>query len=98
MIPNVVETAKAYMAHERKTLESVTQARNQALAGLNAAKNAPGDKGAMTQLAGDENTLAGELGRLNMVMEAYPDLKASQNMMKINEELTRYDNRIALSS
>lgn len=97
LIPNLVETAKAYMTHERETLEAVTQARNQALAGLNAAKNAPGDKGAMTQLAGAENTLAGALGRLNMVMEAYPDLKASQNMMQLNEELTSTENRIAFS-
>lgn len=97
LIPNLVETAKTYMAHERETLEAVTQARNQALAGLNAAKAAPGDKGAMTQLAGAENTLAGALGRLNMVMEAYPDLKASQNMMQLTEELTSTENRIAFS-
>src|SRR5690625_5002012 len=93
LIPNLCETAKAYMAHERETLEAATQARNQALAGLNAAKNAPGDKGAMTQLAGAENTLAGALGRLHMVMEAYPDLKASQNMMQLNEELPRTEDR-----
>lgn len=97
LIPNLVETAKSYMAHERETLEAVTQARNQALAGLNAAKSAPGDKGAMTQLAGAENSLAGALGRLNMVMEAYPDLKASQNMMQLTEELTSTENRIAFS-
>lgn len=97
LIPNLVETAKTYMAHERETLEAVTQARNQALSGLNAAKAAPGDKGAMTQLAGAENTLAGALGRLNMVMEAYPDLKASQNMMQLTEELTSTENRIAFS-
>ncbi|MDQ2075071.1 LemA family protein [Marinimicrobium sp. ABcell2] len=97
LIPNLVETAKSYMAHERETLEAVTQARNQALAGLNAAKAAPGDKGAMAQLSGAENSLTGALGRLNMVMEAYPDLKASQNMAQLSEELTSTENRVAFS-
>jgi LemA protein len=97
LIPNLVETAKAYLTHERETLEAVTQARNQALAGLNAAKAAPGDKGAMAQLIGGENALAGALGRLNMVMEAYPDLKASQNMQQLSEELTSTENRIAFA-
>lgn len=97
LIPNLVETAKAYLSHERETLEAVTQARNQALAGLNAAKAAPGDKSAMAQLSGAENSLTGALGRLNMVMEAYPDLKASQNMMQVSEELTSTENKIAFS-
>ncbi len=97
LIPNLVETAKAYLSHERETLEAVTQARNQALAGLNAAHNAPGDPQAMAQLSGAENTLTGALGRLNMVMEAYPDLKASQNMMQLTEELTSTENKIAFS-
>lgn len=97
LIPNLVETAKAYLSHERETLEAVTQARNQAMAGLSAAKAAPGDKDAMAQLSGAENSLAGALGRLNMVMEAYPDLKASQNMMQLTEELTSTENKIAFS-
>ncbi len=97
LIPNLVETAKAYLTHERETLEAVTQARNQALAGLNAAHNAPGDPQAMAQLGGAENSLMGALGRLNMVMEAYPDLKASQNMMQLTEELTSTENKIAFA-
>ncbi|WP_027328650.1 LemA family protein [Marinimicrobium agarilyticum] len=97
LIPNLVETAKAYLTHERETLEAVTQARNQALAGLNAAHNAPGDPQAMAQLSGAENSLMGALGRLNMVMEAYPDLKASQNMMQLTEELTSTENKIAFA-
>ncbi|WP_341936353.1 LemA family protein [Marinimicrobium sp. C2-29] len=97
LIPNLVETAKAYLSHERETLEAVTQARNQAMAGLNAARNAPGDPQAMKQLSGGENALTGALGRLNMVMEAYPDLKASQNMMQLTEELTSTENKIAFS-
>lgn len=97
LIPNLVETAKAYLSHERETLEAVTQARNQAMAGLDAAHNAPGDPQAMKQLSGGENALTGALGRLNMVMEAYPDLKASQNMMQLTEELTSTENKIAFS-
>lgn len=97
LIPNLVETAKAYLTHERETLEAVTQARNQALAGLNAARSAPGDPQAMAQLSGAENSLMGALGRLNMVMEAYPDLKASQNMMQLTEELTSTENKIAFA-
>ncbi|MCP8900259.1 LemA family protein [Gilvimarinus xylanilyticus] len=97
LIPNLVETAKAYLSHERETLEAVTQARNQAMAGLQAASNAPGDAAAMQQLAGGENALAGALGRLNMVMEAYPDLKASANMQQVSEELTSTENRIAFA-
>lgn len=97
LIPNLVETAKAYLSHERGTLEAVTQARNQALSGLNAAHNAPGDPQAMAQLSSAENSLTGALGRLNMVMEAYPDLKASQNMMQLTEELTSTENKIAFS-
>src|SRR5690625_4079583 len=97
LIPNLVETAKAYMAHERETLEAVTQARSQALAGLNAAKNAPGDKGAMTQLAGAEHTLAGAPGRPRVSMGAYPDLKASHTMMRLKRDLPSPDIRIAMS-
>jgi LemA protein len=97
LIPNLVETAKAYLAHERDTLEAVTQARNQAMSGLQAASAAPGDAAAMGQLAGAEGALGSALGRLNMVMEAYPDLKASTNMQQVSEELTSTENRIAFA-
>lgn len=97
LIPNLVDTAKAYLKHERETLEAVTQARNQALSGLNAASGAPGNPKAMAELSGAENSLAGALGRLNMVMEAYPDLKASENMQQVSEELTSTENKIAFS-
>ena len=97
LIPNLVETAKGYLEHERGTLEAVTQARNQATAALQNASKAPGDKGAMTQLAGAEGALTSALGRLNVVMEAYPDLKASQNMQQLSEELTSTENRVAYS-
>ncbi|MDX3775164.1 LemA family protein [Chromatiaceae bacterium AAb-1] len=97
LIPNLVETAKAYMAHERETLEAVINARNAALAGLKVASNNPGEASAMTQLAGAEGALQQAMGRLNVVMEAYPDLKASQNMMQLSEELTSTENRIAFA-
>lgn len=89
LIPNLVETAKAYITHERETLEAVTQARNQAMSGLQAASAAPGDAAAMGQLAGAEGALGSALGRLNVVMESYPDLKASANMQQVSEELTK---------
>ncbi|WP_339898754.1 LemA family protein [uncultured Gilvimarinus sp.] len=97
LIPNLVETAKAYITHERETLEAVTQARNQAMSGLQAASAAPGDAAAMGQLAGAEGALSSALGRLNVVMEAYPDLKASANMQQVSEELTSTENRIAFA-
>lgn len=97
LIPNLVETAKGYLSHERETLEAVTQARNQATSALQQASKSPGDKGAMSQLAGAEGALTGALGRLNVVMEAYPDLKASQNMQQLSEELTTTENRVAFS-
>jgi LemA protein len=78
-----VETAKGYMSHERETLEAVIAARNQALAGLQAAAKDPGNAGAIKELASAEGVLGGALGRLNVVMEAYPDLKANQNMMQL---------------
>lgn len=97
LIPNLVETAKAYLKHERETLEAVISARNQAMAGLKAAAAEPGSASAMQQLAGAENLLTNAMGRLNMVMEAYPDLKASQNMMQVSEELTSTENKVAFS-
>jgi len=97
LIPNLVETAKAYMSHERDTLEAVIQARNAAAQGLGAASANPGDPAAMSALAGQEGVLAGALGRLNVVMEAYPDLKANQNMMQLSEELTSTENKVAFA-
>lgn len=97
LIPNLVETAKAYMSHERETLEAVISARNSAMAGLKDAAAKPGDPQAMTSLGGAEGALSGALGRLNVVMEAYPDLKANQNMMQLSEELTSTENKVAFS-
>lgn len=97
LIPNLVETAKAYMAHERSTLEAVIQARNSAVAGLSAAKASPGDAAAMQQLAGADNALTQTLGRLFALSEAYPDLKANQNMMQLSEELTTTENKVAFA-
>lgn len=97
LIPNLVETAKGYLKHERETLESVTNARNQATSALQNAAKSPGSPGAMAQLAGAEGALTSALGRLNVVMEAYPDLKASQNMQQLSEELTSTENRVAFS-
>ncbi|MBN8728213.1 MAG: LemA family protein [Xanthomonadales bacterium] len=97
LIPNLVETAKAYMAHERNTLEAVIQARNSAVAGLSAAKASPGDAAAMQQLAGADNALTQTLGRLFALSEAYPDLKANQTMMQLGEELTTTENKVAFA-
>ena len=97
LIPNLVETAKGYIKHERETLEAVVRARNAAVAGLKAAAASPGDPAALQQLAGAENTLAGALGRLFAVAEAYPDLKANQNMMQLSEELTSTENKVAFA-
>ena len=97
LIPNLVETTKGYMSHERETLESVIQARNQAVSGLNNAAKSPGDPGAMAQLSNAEGMLGGALGRLFAVMEAYPDLKANTNMMQLSEELTSTENKVAFA-
>jgi LemA protein len=97
LIPNLVETAKAYLKHERETLEAVIAARNTAVQGLQAAAAAPGSAAAMQQLSGAEGSLMGALGRLNVVMEAYPDLKANQNMMQVSEELSSTENRVAFA-
>ncbi|HRP73673.1 MAG TPA: LemA family protein, partial [Luteimonas sp.] len=83
LIPNLVETAKGYLSHERQTLEAVIAARGAAISGLNAAKANPGDPSAMAELAASQGMLNGALGRLLAVVEAYPDLKASQNMMQL---------------
>ncbi len=97
LIPNLVETAKGYMKHERETLEAVIQARNSAASGLSAAKANPGDPAAMKQLSGAENALTQTLGRLFALSEAYPDLKANQNMMQLSEELTTTENKVAFA-
>jgi LemA protein len=97
LIPNLVETAKGYMKHERETLEAVIQARNSAVSGLSAAKANPGDAAAMQQLAGADNALTQSLGRLFALSEAYPDLKANQNMMQLSEELTSTENKVAFA-
>ncbi len=97
LIPNLVETAKGYIKHERETLEAVIQARNQAVAGLKAAAGKPGDAAAMAGLAGAENMLTGALGKLFALVEAYPDLKANQNMMQLSEELTSTENKVAFA-
>ncbi len=97
LIPNLVETAKAYLSHERETLEAVISARNAAANGLAAAAANPGSASAIKDLASQEGALTGALSRLNVVMEAYPDLKANQNMMQVSEELTATENKVAFA-
>ncbi|MEQ8407044.1 MAG: LemA family protein [Gammaproteobacteria bacterium] len=97
LIPNLVETAKGYIKHERETLEAVIAARNTAAAGLAAAASDPGNAGKIQELAGSEDALMGALNRFNVVMEAYPDLKANQNMMQLSEELTATENKVAFA-
>jgi LemA protein len=97
LIPNLVEVAKGYIKHERETLEAVTQARNLAYAASQAAAANPGDANAMKNLVSAETGLAGTLSRLMMVSEAYPDLKANQNMMQLTEELTSTENKISFA-
>jgi LemA protein len=97
LIPNLVETAKGYMAHERGTLEAVTQARNIAYAASKAAAANPGDSSAVKGLVAAESGLGGALSRLMMVSEQYPDLKANQNMMQLTEELTSTENKISFA-
>lgn len=97
LIPNLVEVAKGYLAHERSTLEAVIQARNAAAAGLKAAAANPTDAAAVEALAGAENQLSTALGRLFALAEAYPDLKANQTMMQLSEELTTTENKVAFA-
>jgi LemA protein len=97
LIPNLVEAVKGYMAHERGTLEAVIEARNRALAGLKQVEKDPADAQAMRELVGAEAALGGTLGRLFALVEAYPDLKASQNMQQLQEELASTENRVAFS-
>jgi len=97
LIPNLVETAKAYMSHERETLEAVIAARNQAAGAREKAADHPDDSSAIQGLIGAEMALGGAMGRLFAVMEAYPDLKANQNMMQLTEELTSTENKIAFA-
>jgi LemA protein len=97
LIPNLVETAKGYLAHERNTLEAVITARNAAVTGLKAAAANPGDPAAVQNLATTENALSGALGRLFALAEAYPDLKANRNMMQLSEELTTTENKVAFA-
>jgi LemA protein len=97
LIPNLVETAKGYMAHERETLEAVIAARNSARSGLAAAAAAPTDAAAVQALAGAENALQQAMSRFSVVMEAYPDLKANQNMLQLSEELSSTENRVAFA-
>lgn len=97
LIPNLVETAKGYMRHERETLDAVISARALAQSGLAAAKANPGDPEAMAMLAAGQGQLNGVLGRLLAVAEAYPDLKANQNMMQLSEELTTTENKVAFA-
>jgi LemA protein len=97
LIPNLVETVKGYMAHERETLEAVIQARNQAMSGLQRAASDPGDPSAIQNLASAEGVLGGAMGRLLALAEAYPDLKASENMKQLTEELTSTENKVSFS-
>jgi len=97
LIPNLVETAKAYLKHERGTLEAVIAARNQAQSAAKAASADPANAAAMQNLLGAEQGLAGAMSRLNVVVEAYPDLKADQNMRQLSEELTSTENKVAFA-
>ena len=97
LIPNLVETVKGYMKHERETLEAVINARNSAVNASQQAAQAPGDPAAMQQLAGAEAALTGTLGRLFALSEAYPDLKASQNMAQLTEALQTTENQVAFA-
>jgi LemA protein len=97
LIPNLVETAKGYIKHERETLEAVIKARNQAAAAASAAGANPGNPAAMQQLGQAESALSGVLGRMFALAESYPELKANQNMLALQEELTSTENKVAFA-
>ena len=97
LIPNLVEAVKGYMSHERETLDAVIQARNSAVNGLAAASKDPSDAKAIKELAGAEAALGGALGRLFALSEAYPDLKANENMIQFQEELATTENKVAFA-
>jgi LemA protein len=97
LIPNLVEVAKGYMKHESETLEAVIAARNTAISAQKAASANPGEPGAMQNLAQSESALGGTLSRLLMVSEAYPDLKANENMLSLQEELTTTENKVTFA-
>ena len=97
LIPNLVEVAKGYMKHESETLEKVIMARNQAVQATQTVSANPGDPSAMKQFQAAEGQLNGALGRLLMIAESYPDLKANQNMLSLQEELTSTENKVAFS-
>lgn len=97
LIPNLIETVKGYMAHEKDTLEAVINARNRAVGGLEQASASPGDAKAMQELVAAESALGGTLGRLFALSEAYPDLKANENMAQLTEELTSTENKVAFA-
>ncbi len=97
LIPNLVDTAKGYLSHERETLEAVTAARTTAMSAGSKAAADPGDPAAMRELAAAESGLSGALGRLMMVSEAYPDLKGNQNMLALQEELTSTENKVSFA-
>ncbi|MCP4889877.1 MAG: LemA family protein [Rubripirellula sp.] len=97
LIPNLVETVKGYMSHERETLEAVIKARNQAVTGLQAAAADPSNAAAIQSLAGAEQGLTGALSRLFALSESYPDLKANQNMAQLTEEITSTENKVSFA-
>lgn len=97
LIPGLIESVKGYMKHEKETLEAVIQARNQAVTGLKAAAADPANAESMAVLSGAEQSLSGALGRLFALAEAYPDLKANENMLEFQEQLTTTENKVAFS-